>query len=143
MHDIKQIRENRDDFVAGLARRAAAFDGKTPDKVAASILDLDNRWRAAKSAFEQHRARQNEASRAIGQAKAKKDEAGAAALLAEVAGLKEAMQKDEAGERKAEEELKKSNGGFAESSGGGHSGRPGRSIQQVKSKARKFGAPPN
>jgi seryl-tRNA synthetase len=107
MHDIKQIRENRDAFVAGLARRAAAFDGKTPDEVAASILDLDNRWRAAKSAFEQHRARQNEASRAIGQAKAKKDEAGAAALLAEVAGLKEAMQKDETAERELEEQLKK------------------------------------
>ena len=41
------------------------------------------------------------------QAKAKKDEAGAQALLAEVAGLKEAMQKDEAEERKLEEELKK------------------------------------
>ena len=107
MHDIKQIRENRDGFVAGLARRAAAFDGKTPDEVAAAILDLDNRWRAAKSAFEQHRARQNEASRAVGAAKAKKDEAGASALLAEVAGLKEAMQKDEAEQRTLEEELKK------------------------------------
>jgi seryl-tRNA synthetase len=107
MHDIKQIRDNRDIFVAGLARRAAAFDGKTPDETAAAILDLDNRWRAAKAAFEQHKARQNEASRAIGQAKAKKDEAGAAALLAEVAGLKEALQKDEADERKAEDDLKK------------------------------------
>ncbi len=77
------------------------------DAAVAEILDLDNRWRSAKSAFEQHRARQNEASRAIGAAKAKKDEAGAQALLAEVAGLKEAMQKDEADERKLEEELKK------------------------------------
>ena len=65
-------------FVAGLKRRASAFDGKTPEEVAADILELDNRWRAAKAAFEQHQARQNEASRAIGQAKAKKDEAGAA-----------------------------------------------------------------
>ena len=107
MHDIKQIRENRDGFVAGLARRAAAFDGKTPDETVASILDLDNRWRAATVAFETHRARQNEASRAIGQAKAKKDEAGAAALLTEVAGLKEAIQKDEAEQRTLEDELKK------------------------------------
>jgi len=107
MHDIKQIRENRDAFVAGLKRRASAFDGKTPEETAAAILDLDNRWRAAKSSFEQHKARQNEASRAIGQAKAKKDEAKAAELLAEVAGLKEAIQKDEADERALEEQLKK------------------------------------
>jgi seryl-tRNA synthetase len=107
MHDIKQIRENREAFVAGLARRASAFDGKSPDETVAAILDLDNRWRAAVAGFERHRARQNEASRAIGQAKAKKDEAGATALLAEVAGLKEAIQKDEAEQRTLEEELKK------------------------------------
>ena len=107
MHDIKQIRENRDAFVAGLKRRASAFDGKPTAEVVDDILELDNRWRAAKSAFEQHKARQNEASRAIGQAKANKDEAGAAALLAEVAGLKEALQKDEAGERELDEQLKK------------------------------------
>ena len=106
MHDIKFIRENRDVFVAGLARRAAAFDGKSAEQVAADILDLDNRWRGAKAAFEQHRARQNEASRAIGAAKAKKDEAGAQALLAEVAGLKEAIQKDETEQRALEEQLK-------------------------------------
>ncbi len=106
MHDIKFIRESRDVFVTGLARRAAAFDGRSAEQVAADILDLDNRWRGAKSAFEQHRARQNEASRAIGAAKAKKDEAGAQALLAEVAGLKEAIQKDEAEQRALEEQLK-------------------------------------
>jgi seryl-tRNA synthetase len=107
MHDIKQLRENREAFVAGLARRAAQFDGKSPDETVAAILDIDNRWRAATAGFERHRARQNEASRAIGQAKAKKDEAGAAALLAEVAGLKEAIQKDEAEQRTLEDELKK------------------------------------
>ncbi|MDE1937980.1 MAG: serine--tRNA ligase [Alphaproteobacteria bacterium] len=106
MHDIKFIRENRDVFVAGLARRASAFDGKSPAQVTADILDLDNRWRGAKAAFEQHRARQNEASRAIGTAKAKKDEAGAQALLTEVAGLKDAIQKDEAEQRVLEERLK-------------------------------------
>ena len=106
MHDIKQIRENRDDFVAGLAKRNG-FAGEAAEKAVTEILELDNRWRSAKSAFEQHRARQNEASRAIGAAKAKKDEAGAQALLAEVAGLKEAMQKDEAAEREAEEKLKR------------------------------------
>jgi seryl-tRNA synthetase len=106
MHDIKAIRENRAAFAAGLARRASAFDGKSVEETVADLLDLDNRWRAAKTAFEQHRARQNEASRAIGAAKAKKDEAGAQALLAEVAELKGALQKDEADERELGEQLK-------------------------------------
>ncbi|MDE2133617.1 MAG: serine--tRNA ligase [Alphaproteobacteria bacterium] len=106
MHDIKQIRENRDAFAAGLARRAG-FEGVKAEHAADAVLQLDGQWRDAKARFERHRARQNEASRAIGQAKAKKDEAGAAAALAEVAGLKEAMQKDEAEERELEGDLKK------------------------------------
>ncbi|MDE2184356.1 MAG: serine--tRNA ligase [Alphaproteobacteria bacterium] len=107
MHDIKLIRDNRDAFIAGLCRRAAEFDGKPTAEVVADILDLDARWRGAKASFEQHRARQNEASRAIGQAKAKKDEAGAKALLDEVASLKGALQKDEADQRDLEAELKR------------------------------------
>src|SRR5205814_3281268 len=47
--------------------------------------------------------RRNDASKLIGQAKAKRDEAGAAALMAEVAGLKDEIQKGEERER----ELKK------------------------------------
>jgi len=107
MHDIKLIRDNRDGFVAALARRGAAFDGRSPDQVAGDILDLDAKWRAAKASFEQHRARQNEASRTIGQAKAKKDEAAAKALMDEVAHLKAAIQEDEVLERKLDEELRK------------------------------------
>jgi seryl-tRNA synthetase len=105
MHDIKPIRENRDAFMAALARRPA-YAGEA-GKVTGEILELDAKWRGAKAAFEQHRARQNEASRAIGQAKAKKDEAGAKALLEEVASLKAAIQKDEAEERALDEELRK------------------------------------
>jgi seryl-tRNA synthetase len=141
MHDIKQIRENREAFVAGLARRAAAFDGKTPDDTVAAILDLDNRWRAATVAFETHRARQNEASRAIGQAKAKKDEAGAAALLAEVAGLKEAIQKDEAEQRTLEEELKKALSGLPNLPAADIPDGPDEAFN-VEVEARKFGTPP-
>lgn len=100
MHDIKLIRDNRDLFVAALARRPAY--GEEADKIAAELLDLDAKWRGAKTAFEGHRARQNEASRAIGQAKAKKDEAGAQALLDEVASLKAAIQADQEEERKYE-----------------------------------------
>jgi seryl-tRNA synthetase len=141
MHDIKQIRENRDIFVAGLARRASVFDGKTPDEAAAAILDLDNRWRAATAAFERHRARQNEASRAIGQAKAKKDEAGAAALLAEVAGLKDAIQKDEAEQRELEEQLKKTLSVLPNLPAADVPDGPDEAFNK-EVETRKFGAPP-
>jgi len=104
MHDIKLIRDNRDLFVAALARRPAYAEGA--DTTAADILDLDAKWRGAKTAYEQHKARQNEASRAIGQAKAKKDEAGAKALLEEVAHLKAQLQADQEEERKLEVELR-------------------------------------
>lgn len=141
MHDIKQIRDNRDAFVAGLARRASAFDGKTPEETVAAILDLDNRWRAAKLSFEQHKARQNEASRAIGQAKAKKDETGAAALMAEISGLKEALQKDEADERELEEQLKKALSVLPNLPAADVPDGPDEAFN-VEVKARAFGTPP-
>src|SRR5215470_14771172 len=104
MHDIRLIRENRDAFVAGLRRRPAYAE--TAGQVADEIAELDAKWRAAKASFEQHRARQNEASRAIGLAKKNKDEAQAQALLDEVASLKAAIQKDEADERDYDENLR-------------------------------------
>ncbi len=104
MHDIKLIRDNRDLFVAALARRPAYAEAA--DTTAAEILDLDAKWRGAKTAYEQHKARQNEASRAIGQAKAKKDEAGAKAMLEEVAHLKAQLQADQEEERKYEVDLR-------------------------------------
>jgi len=104
MHDIRQIRENRDAFVAELARRPAYKD--TAGEVVGEIAELDLQWRAAKASFEQHRARQNEASRAIGLAKKNKDEAEAKALMDEVANLKAAIQKDEVEERALDEKLR-------------------------------------
>jgi seryl-tRNA synthetase len=105
MHDLKLIRDNRDAFVAALARRPAYAEEAS--QVVDALLDLDSKWRGAKTAFEQHRARQNEASRAIGLAKKNKDEVGAKALLDEVANLKAAIQKDEIDARDCEEALKK------------------------------------
>jgi seryl-tRNA synthetase len=105
MHDIKQIRENRDAFVGELARRPAYKD--TAAQVADEIAELDAKWRSVKTSFEQHRARQNEASRAIGLAKKNKDDAKAKELMDEVANLKAALQKDEADERALDETLKK------------------------------------
>jgi seryl-tRNA synthetase len=51
-------------------------------------------------------ARRNEASKSIGQAKAGKDEAQAQALMAEVAGLKQAIQEGEASQRALEADLR-------------------------------------
>ena len=53
MHDIKQIRENRDDFVAGPAKRNG-FAGEAAEKAVTEILELDNRWCSAKSAFDRN-----------------------------------------------------------------------------------------
>ncbi len=99
MHDIKLIRENPAAFDQGLARR-----GVEPH--ADAIVALDARYRAVITENQQAQARRNEASKAIGAAKAQKDEAGAAALMAEVASLKERMGELEEQERALGEELK-------------------------------------
>jgi len=92
MHDIKLIRDDPAAFDAALARRGAA-------PVSAEILAQDAELRALLTRLQQAQARRNEASKLIGQAKARKDEAGANALLAEVAGLKEEIQHGEEKER--------------------------------------------
>ncbi len=101
MHDIKAIRDDHAAFVAGLQRRNIA-DAAT---IAQDILDRDHGLRALLTRLQAAQARRNEASKLIGQAKARKDEAGAAALMAEVAGLKEEIQTGEEEERKLKKEL--------------------------------------
>jgi seryl-tRNA synthetase len=81
MYDIRWIRENPEAFDRGLTRRGL-------EPLSAKLLALDEKRRAAIAASEQAQARRNAASKEIGQAKAKKDEAAAAALMAEVATLK-------------------------------------------------------
>src|SRR6185437_4341030 len=56
--------------------------------LSASLLALDEKRRAAITAFEQAQARRNAASKEIGEAKKAKDEARATALMAEVGELK-------------------------------------------------------
>jgi len=95
MHDIKWIREHVEDFARGLKRRGMP----EPDGSAliGYLLSLDERRRAAIGKLEQEQARRNVASKEIGAAKAKKDEARAQALMAEVAALKQsipALEKD-------------------------------------------------
>jgi seryl-tRNA synthetase len=81
MHDIKAIRENTDRFERAWARKGLA--GK-----AAAAVALDASLRAALTASETAQAKRNEISKQIGQAKAQKDEARAADLLAQVETLK-------------------------------------------------------
>jgi seryl-tRNA synthetase len=101
MHDLKAIRDDREGFIAGLKRRGLA-EAQT---IAADILDRDHGLRALQTRLQQAQARRNEASKLIGQAKAKKNEAEAQALMAEVSGLKEEIQKGEEEERALKADL--------------------------------------
>src|SRR5215469_10855942 len=98
MHDLKFIRDNPDRFDLGLRRR-----GLSP--LSTDVLARDASLRALLSRLQQMQARRNEASRQIGQAKAKKDEAAANALIVEVAGLKDQIQAGENEERLLQTEL--------------------------------------
>ncbi len=101
MHDLKAIRDDRDAFIAGWKRRGL----ENAQAIAEDILDRDHELRALKTRLQTAQARRNEASKLIGQAKAKKDEAQAAALMEEVAGLKAEIQGGEEEERNLQAEL--------------------------------------
>jgi seryl-tRNA synthetase len=98
MHDIKWIRENPEAFDAGLKRRGL-------EPLSKSLLAIDEKRRTAIMASEQAQARRNSASKEIGDAKKAKDDARAAALMAEVAELKTTMPQLEAATKAADEEL--------------------------------------
>src|SRR5260370_33619949 len=98
MHDIKSIRDNPQAFDAGLKRRGL-------ESMAESLLGIDERRRAAILKSEQAQARRNSASKEIGEAKKAKDDARAAALMAEVTELKTTMPQLEAAAKAADEEL--------------------------------------
>jgi seryl-tRNA synthetase len=93
MHDIKLIRDDPAAFDDGLKRRGLA-------PMSADVLKRDSELRALLTRLQQAQARRNEASKLIGQAKAKKDEAQAQALMSEVAGLKAEIQQGEEDERR-------------------------------------------
>ena len=104
MHDIKAIRDNRDAFVAALSRRPAF--AQTAGTEADTLLGADKALRDLLVRLQTMQARRNEASKLIGQAKARKDEAQTAALMEEVAGLKDGIQQGEAEQRRLEDALK-------------------------------------
>ncbi len=82
MHDIRAIRDDAPAFDAALARRGAA-------PAADRLLALDETRRASATGAQEALARRNDASKAIGVAKGRGDEAEARRLLAEVADLKD------------------------------------------------------
>ncbi|WP_076071448.1 serine--tRNA ligase [Sphingomonas montana] len=89
MHDIRLIRDDPAAFDAGLARR-----GLEPQAAALAALDTDRRQ--LQTALQGAQTRRNEASKAIGAAKAQRDDVTAAALMEEVATLKRRMPEMEA-----------------------------------------------
>ncbi len=100
MYDIKWIREHPDTFDRGLKRRGLEL-------LSGKLLALDEKRRAAITKFEQLQARRNVASKEVGEAKKKKDEAAAEKLMAEVNGLKVSLPALEAEQKKLGGELDK------------------------------------
>jgi seryl-tRNA synthetase len=84
MHDIRLIRENPENFDAGLARRGL-------DPLAKALIALDEERRAVTTQVQVAQSRRNEASKLIGAAMTKGDKDAAEALKAEVAALKDEM----------------------------------------------------
>ena len=99
MFDIRAIRDDPQAFDAAMARRGVG------SAVAAGLLALDRARREAVGAAQAARTERNAKSRRIGAAKAAGDEAGAAALIAEVAALKARLQEGEETVRRLDAEL--------------------------------------
>ncbi|HEV2567506.1 serine--tRNA ligase [Sphingomonas sp.] len=98
MHDIRLIRDDPQAFDAGLARRGL-------EPLSAALVSLDERRRAAQTELQAALARRNEASKAIGNAKAQKREEEAIALLTEVSALKTRVPELEDAAREADTAL--------------------------------------
>jgi len=96
MHDLRSIREDPAGFDRGLARRG--LPARSPE-----ILALDAERRAAQTRLQEMQSRRNELSQQIGRAKSKGEDA--AALMAEVAGLKDRMDEAAAAEEALGERL--------------------------------------
>src|SRR3569833_2714208 len=104
MHDVKAHRDDPGYNVRGWTLRGV----EDAAGVVEAILDSDRSLRAAQTTLQAAQSRRNEASKLIGQAKARKDEATASALMGEVETLKEQIQdtKAETTHTKAEQELR-------------------------------------
>ena len=96
MFDIKWIRDNPEAFDAGLSKRGLTA-------MADQLIALDSSRRAAQTALQDLQRLRNAASKAIGAAKSRGEDA--AEKMAEVQGLKEAYQKLEQDERERAQHL--------------------------------------
>ncbi len=100
MLDINWIKANPDAFDAMRKHR------KNVPYSASELIAMDESRRAVILSVEDAQARRNALSKQIGQAKAQKDEAKAAELMAEVAHLKDVVQAGEAARKEAEDRLR-------------------------------------
>lgn len=100
MFDIKWIRANAEAFDAAISRR------KGVSVRSSDLLAIDDRRRDIIARLNEAQEKRNALSKQIGQAKAQKDEAKAAQLMAEVAALKDFIPQGEADERAIELELR-------------------------------------
>jgi seryl-tRNA synthetase len=98
MHDLKALRDNPGLYDASWALRG--LSAQTP-----AILEIDSRLRTAMTKRMEAEAVRNSASKAIGAAKAQKNEAEAARLMAEVAEAKAVMEVSSQIEAVAQAEL--------------------------------------
>lgn len=96
MHDIRAIRDEPEQFDRGLARRG--LGARAPQ-----ILALDAERRQIQTRLQELQQRRNEASKAIGRAKSRGEDAAPA--IAEVARLKEELPRLEARETELAAEL--------------------------------------
>ena len=96
MFDIRWIRDNPDDFDAGLLKRGAAAQS-------ARLIELDKVRRASQTGLQEARAKRNELSKQIGVLKSKGGDA--APIMAEVGDLKGRIQEAEERERRLSAEL--------------------------------------
>ncbi|WP_293677724.1 serine--tRNA ligase [uncultured Phenylobacterium sp.] len=99
MHDIRAIRETPELYEKAWAAKGSS--GRV-----AEILDLDAKLRAAQTAGQTAQAERNEASKQIGAAKGRKDEAAASALMTQVETLKGVLAEHAEAERTAGEALR-------------------------------------
>ena len=98
MHDLKALRDNPAYYDASWALRG--LSAQTP-----AILEIDSRLRTAMTKRMEAEAVRNSASKAIGAAKAQKNETEAARLMAEVAEAKAVMEESSQIEAVAQAEL--------------------------------------
>jgi seryl-tRNA synthetase len=104
MHDIRFIRDHPNAFDKTLARRNLN-DEERKRFSSQHLISIDDRRRAIIRVLESWQARRNTASKAIGEAKAKKDDSAIRKLMAEVVECKASISTLEGEQKAVEKEL--------------------------------------